>query len=101
MRHWTPEERAEQARKISAWQPWGRSTGPRTDTGRARSAQNRAISLDAARAKIDALVIEHQKSLKELERLTGKKKSIPLFGTVEFHLKQIQKMLGQVRRFST
>jgi hypothetical protein len=39
-RGWTPERRARQAALIARWQPWRRSTGPRTDAGKARSAAN-------------------------------------------------------------
>ena len=38
---WTPERRARQAEMISSWRPWERSTGPRTEDGKARSSQNR------------------------------------------------------------
>ena len=37
---WTPERRAQQAARIRLWQPWRRSTGPRTDAGKAQSAMN-------------------------------------------------------------
>src|SRR4029450_5158301 len=37
---WTPERRARQAALIRTWRPWRRSTGPKTEAGRARSAQN-------------------------------------------------------------
>ena len=37
---WTPERRAQQAARIREWQPWGRSTGPRTEAGKAQSAMN-------------------------------------------------------------
>jgi len=37
---WTPERRAQQAARIRQWQPWKRSTGPRTDAGKAQSAMN-------------------------------------------------------------
>ena len=39
-RHWTPEQRAQQAAKISQWQPWTKSTGARTPEGKAVSSQN-------------------------------------------------------------
>jgi hypothetical protein len=39
-RHWTPEQRAQQAAKISQWQPWTKSTGARTPEGKAASSQN-------------------------------------------------------------
>ena len=37
---WTPERRARQALAIQEWQPWRKSTGPRTEDGKARSARN-------------------------------------------------------------
>jgi len=39
-RHWTPEQRAQQAAKITQWQPWTKSTGARTPEGKAVSSQN-------------------------------------------------------------
>ena len=37
---WTPERRARHAAAIRLWAPWTRSTGPRTVSGKQRSAQN-------------------------------------------------------------
>ena len=37
---WTAERRARQAEAIRLWQPWTRSTGPRTAEGKARTAMN-------------------------------------------------------------
>lgn len=37
---WTAERRARQAELIRTWKPWARSTGPRTDEGKARTARN-------------------------------------------------------------
>ena len=37
---WSPERRARQAEVIRALQPWKKSTGPRTDAGKARTAAN-------------------------------------------------------------
>jgi hypothetical protein len=37
---WTPERRAKQAEAIRRWQPWDKSTGPRTEEGKARSSRN-------------------------------------------------------------
>ncbi|OUL68693.1 hypothetical protein CA603_51545 [Paraburkholderia hospita] len=39
-RRWTPEQRAAQAEKIKRWKPWERSTGPKTDDGKATSSSN-------------------------------------------------------------
>jgi hypothetical protein len=37
---WTPERRAHHAALIRTWRPWEKSTGPRTNTGKAIAAQN-------------------------------------------------------------
>ena len=37
---WTPERRARQSALIRGWQPWRRSTGPKTDAGKTRCAMN-------------------------------------------------------------
>jgi hypothetical protein len=37
---WTPERRARQAELIRKWKPWEKSTGPKTDVGRAAVSQN-------------------------------------------------------------
>lgn len=40
MRHWTKEERERQAELIQRWQPWKRSTGPKTKQGKEVAAMN-------------------------------------------------------------
>ena len=40
MSHWTPERRARQAELIRTWQPWAKSTGPRSPEGRQRASRN-------------------------------------------------------------
>jgi len=53
---WTDERRARQAELIRSWRPWTRSTGPRTEAGKAVASQNRQVSLDQARRDLaDAL----------------------------------------------
>jgi len=37
---WTPERRARQAELIRTWQPWAKSTGPRSPEGRQRVSKN-------------------------------------------------------------
>jgi hypothetical protein len=37
---WTLERRAKQAEAIRRWQPWTRSTGPRTQDGKERTRMN-------------------------------------------------------------
>jgi hypothetical protein len=39
-KNWTPERRVRQAAGIRLWQPWRRSTGPKTEAGKARCAMN-------------------------------------------------------------
>ncbi|MEA5464626.1 hypothetical protein [Leptothoe sp. PORK10 BA2] len=39
-RRWTKEQRERQARLIQDWKPWKKSTGPRTEEGKQRSASN-------------------------------------------------------------
>ena len=36
---WTPERRAQQSELIHNWRPWEKSTGPKTEEGKARSAK--------------------------------------------------------------
>lgn len=37
---WTPERRQRQAAAIKQWKPWVRSTGPRTEEGKALASRN-------------------------------------------------------------
>lgn len=37
---WTPERRKKQSEAIRQWQPWNKSTGPRTAEGKAIASQN-------------------------------------------------------------
>ena len=37
---WTPERRKRQSELIRRWRPWERSTGPRTNEGKALAARN-------------------------------------------------------------
>jgi len=39
-RNWTPEERAKHAAAMRKWKPWEKSTGPKTEAGKAASSQN-------------------------------------------------------------
>ena len=41
MNGWTSERRKRQSELIRRWQPWARSTGPRTAEGKARASRNR------------------------------------------------------------
>ena len=58
---WTPERRARQAALIRTWRPWEKSTGPRSDEGKARTSHNgfkgghRAMLRELARTLNEAL----------------------------------------------
>lgn len=39
-RHWTDEQKAEQAIKILEWQPWRHSTGAKSESGKRMVARN-------------------------------------------------------------
>ncbi len=60
-RHWTQEERQRQSEAIRQWEPWAKSTGPRTVAGKSLSAQNvivgqrnRQNALEQARGELAA-----------------------------------------------
>lgn len=40
MNGWTPERRQRQAALVRTWKPWIRSTGPKSETGKAKVARN-------------------------------------------------------------
>jgi len=50
---WSPERRARQAAAIRTWQPWRKSTGPRTEGGKARAATNALKHGHRSRAYIE------------------------------------------------
>lgn len=37
---WIPERRAKQAKLIRQWRPWEKSSGPKTEAGKAKVARN-------------------------------------------------------------
>jgi hypothetical protein len=37
---WTPERRAKHSEAIRRWKPWEKSTGPKTEAGKAVSSRN-------------------------------------------------------------
>jgi hypothetical protein len=57
---WSPERRARQAELIRALKPWKKSTGPRTDAGKARCAANALKHGYRSRAYIEAKRAERQ-----------------------------------------
>ena len=40
MRNWTPEQRQRQRKLIQRWKPWEKSTGAKTQEGKAKSSRN-------------------------------------------------------------
>ena len=63
---WTPERRAQQAADIRNWQPWMRSTGPKSEAGKVASARNsRKHGMRSRRA------IEERRMLRALIREWG------------------------------
>ena len=64
---WTQERRERQSRLIQAWQPWTKSTGPRTAEGKAKSSQNAFKSGSRPLFRmIDKVLRKQQQSLDEL-----------------------------------
>jgi hypothetical protein len=57
---WSPERRAKQAELIRVHRPWTKSTGPRTDEGKARSASNALKHGFRSRAFIERIQEERQ-----------------------------------------
>lgn len=43
MNGWTAERKARQAELIRTWEPWRKSTGPKSDEGKAISAANSTV----------------------------------------------------------
>lgn len=52
---WTDERRAKQAEAIQRWKPWERSTGPKTEGGKAASSRNAFKGRLSARAMLREL----------------------------------------------
>ena len=63
---WTPERRAKQAEAIRRWKPWERSTGPKTEGGKAASSRNAfkgRLSSRALLAELGRLLREQKEAL--------------------------------------
>jgi hypothetical protein len=59
---WTPERRVKQAELIRSWRPWEKSTGPRTEAGKAACARN------AYKASVDQEIRKTRKLVNALTR---------------------------------
>ena len=71
-RGWTDERKARQAALIRSWKPWSRSTGPRTDAGKATASQNRQRSLERASDAVEQARRDLMEARRKLERLKGR-----------------------------
>lgn len=67
---WTPERRARAAELIRTWRPWEKSTGPRTDAGKAASSTN-ALKHGARSAEVIAAERRINAWLKQAKRQIG------------------------------
>jgi hypothetical protein len=64
---WTPERRRRAAQLIHKWRPWEKSTGPRTEAGKARVARNGFTGgMRPALRALARLLREHQRQLTDL-----------------------------------
>lgn len=72
---WTPERRARQAQLIQQWQPWNRSTGPRSEQGKAAASRN-AMKHGMRSAAWEA---ERRALNKALQRLEECRSDLPAF----------------------
>ncbi len=66
---WTQERRRRQSELIQTWQPWNKSTGPRTVQGKAKAAQNAFKGGIRPQLRLIARVLRRQrKSQHELSK---------------------------------
>ena len=64
---WTPERRARQAALIKTWRPWEKSTGPRTQGGKAVVAGNAYKGGHRQKLRTFQKVMNHElKAMREL-----------------------------------
>jgi len=67
---WTEERRKRQSELIKSWQPWAKSTGPKTDEGKTKSSLNalkhglRAKPFNKALKELDDLLDEFEQTRK-------------------------------------
>ena len=72
---WTPERRARQAALIRNWAPWRRSTGPKTEAGKARCSKNALKHGGRSRARI----LELQRIRRILRKVGENIRAVRLF----------------------
>ena len=76
MPRWTTEARLKQAERIRALCPWKKATGPRTEEGKARSAQNawKGGGIRATLAHYSQILREVEASTRKLFSSFGRKR---------------------------
>ena len=89
MPRWTPEARAEQARKIHNWEPWAYSTGPRSWVGKSKASKNALLCRHNAKA-LSALV----KKIKALTPEDYRMATIRNLDEVEAGIATLRVLLG-------
>jgi hypothetical protein len=67
---WTAERRARQAMLIRTWQPWKKSTGPRTPEGKSKSSRN-AYKMNPIRRALLALAAEVRQAKRRSNKTTA------------------------------
>jgi hypothetical protein len=73
---WTTERRAQQAALIRSWEPWKRSTGPRTPQGKAKSSGNVAVGMANREKALAQAKRELMAAMYKVSELTGKHGSL-------------------------
>jgi hypothetical protein len=58
-KRWTPEARLKQSAKIKDWQPWTKSTGAKTEQGKATSSLNACKGYQRAIYRNDRRIMSH------------------------------------------
>jgi len=75
-RQWTQEQRARQAEIIRQWQPWGKSTGPRTHGGKAVSSKNVLVGNANRQKALEQAKAELKVAQAKILKLSGKKEKL-------------------------
>lgn len=71
---WSDERRARQAAAIRGWQPWTKSTGPRTLAGKATSARN-AVKSNPLRAELLAIMAELRDVKRKIRQVEARRRA--------------------------
>lgn len=63
---WTPERRERQAALIRNWRPWEKSTGPKTDKGKAVAAMNAYKGGERELLRLVSRFLREQEEIRQL-----------------------------------